>query len=184
MSDVQLGMIAPDSADRDATHVAVAPMVAAVDMQPGQHCGPMGGGLAGPDGKHIGIVDPFLRNPVKKGQRFFLCLYPRSVTGLRHHYLHPDLDGDSTATSRAWIAAYAEEIGDNYEGLMAGADRWVKSGQWDDFYYGPPSGEPGYEYHGLFEGVSTNLEFWSHYERVRGVAVPESKRSNFFTCAC
>jgi hypothetical protein len=91
---------------------------------------------------------------------------------------------DSTDPSKEWIKQYAEGFGDSYEAMMAGADRWVNSGGWGEYYYGPPSGGPVYTYHGTFEGKSTSPEFWDHYERIRGVKVPDGKRKSFFACSC
>jgi hypothetical protein len=45
--------------------------------------------LAGPCDQPIGVVDPFLVKPVEPGQRFWLFLYPGSITGLRHVWSHP-----------------------------------------------------------------------------------------------
>ncbi len=74
-----------DDYARDAIHVAVAPVVALETLEPGQHVG------LTPDGRArtllmptVGIVDPFLRQPVKAGERFWLFLYPGSIASLRH----------------------------------------------------------------------------------------------------
>jgi hypothetical protein len=79
---------------RDAVHVAVAPVTAAEELTPGQHVGfapPGQTELVGPAdaGRHIGVVDPFLKDRVRPGQRFWLFLYPNTVTSLRHVWTHP-----------------------------------------------------------------------------------------------
>lgn len=76
---------------RDAIHIAVAPVTAAERLAPGQHVGLVAGDTeyVGPAEKCIGIVDPFLPEPVDKGQRFWLFLYPNTVTSLRHFWTHP-----------------------------------------------------------------------------------------------
>lgn len=89
----QLGQLIEDGdRRRDAIHVAVAPVTAAQRLTPGQHIGlvePDNPELAGPCDQNIGIVDPFLAQEVEPGQRFWLFLYPGTVTGLRHVWTHP-----------------------------------------------------------------------------------------------
>lgn len=77
---------------RDAVHIAVAPATAAVRLAPGQHVGLVREGdpeLVAPGEQNVGIVDPFLAGPVEPGQRFWLFLYPGTITGLRHVWTHP-----------------------------------------------------------------------------------------------
>ncbi|HVL12339.1 MAG TPA: hypothetical protein VM529_07230 [Gemmata sp.] len=77
---------------RDAIHVAVAPVTAAARLAPGQHVGLVQDGnteLVGPCDRTIGVVDPFLAADVEPGQRFWLFLYPGTITGLRHVWTHP-----------------------------------------------------------------------------------------------
>lgn len=89
MNGPQLGKVIEGPAGRDAIHVAVAPVVAGVFLEPGQHVGLFADGTAKPTKPHIGIVDPFLTQPVEKGERFWLFLYPNTVTSLRHVWTHP-----------------------------------------------------------------------------------------------
>src|SRR5688500_18854715 len=87
VNDGKLGSLITDTQSRDAIHIAVAPATAAERLQPGQHVGFVVAGstaLVGSDAEpYVGIVDPFLMAPVEEGQRFWLCLYPQTVTGMR-----------------------------------------------------------------------------------------------------
>ena len=60
--------------ERDAIHVAVAPVCAEASLKPGQHIGVSAEGMANTTRRHIGIVDPFLRQTVKRGERFWIFL--------------------------------------------------------------------------------------------------------------
>jgi hypothetical protein len=85
---------------RDAVHVAVAAVMAAVRLTPCQHVGLAQEGdveLVGPCARPIGIVDPFLTTDVQPGQRFWLFLYPGSITGLRHVWSHPEFAAAAAA---------------------------------------------------------------------------------------
>jgi hypothetical protein len=84
-----LGQLCGDDARRDAIHIAVAPLVAGVILEPGQHVGLFHDGTASPMKPHIGVVDPFLKEPVPAGESFWVMLYPGTITGLRHVWTHP-----------------------------------------------------------------------------------------------
>jgi hypothetical protein len=83
-----LGELAADTARRDAVHVAVAPVVAGENLHPGHHVA-LKDGRAFAKGQTIGVVDPFLTADVQEGERFWLFLYPNTVTSLRHVWTHP-----------------------------------------------------------------------------------------------
>lgn len=85
-------LIADESARRDAFHVAVAPVISSERLMPGQHVGLVDDGRVdrvAPGADPVGIVDPFLTEPVEPGQRFWLLLYPGSTESLRHIWTHP-----------------------------------------------------------------------------------------------
>lgn len=94
MSDVRLGeVITAREAKRDALHVAVAPVYAGQRLDPCDRVYVSAGRAfkaeLNPGAAAVGIVDPFLTEPVYLGQRFWLLMMPGSVTALRHEWEHP-----------------------------------------------------------------------------------------------
>lgn len=87
MADQQpeLGRPPRPGAGKDAVHVAIVPTTARQALVPGQRVD-RDGGTAGPV---VGIVDPFLPGPVAPGEPYYLCLFPRTVTGMIHLWKHP-----------------------------------------------------------------------------------------------
>ena len=90
--DVNLGHEPTSEHQRDAIHVAVVPVVASARLYPGQRVAVTGKGEAGPGPDHVGIVDPFLETVVEERVRFWLYLFPNSISGMRHHWQHPKFD--------------------------------------------------------------------------------------------
>lgn len=92
MPDTQahIGQIHSVSLPRDAVHVAVVQVTAGEDLHRGDHI--TKDGVKGVP--EIGIVDPFIDRPIKKGEAFYLFLYPGSAEDLTHQYVHPVLDAD------------------------------------------------------------------------------------------
>ena len=90
MNEPVLGKLIEDPvAARDAIHIAIAPVTASEDLTAGQDVGFVNCGEVGPSPNPIGIVDPFLKTSVGRGERFYLFLYPKSITSLRHVWTHP-----------------------------------------------------------------------------------------------
>lgn len=79
---------------RDCIHIAITPEVANERLQPGQRVGFVCGRFCGPTSAPIGIVDPFLTEPVEKGERFWLLMMPGSITSLRHVWQHDAFEPD------------------------------------------------------------------------------------------
>lgn len=175
-----IGKLLPDEAAKDAIHIAVAPAVARVKVFPGQDVGlAADSDLTAP---HVGIVDPFLREPVFPGQRYFLFLYPNTITGLRHEWTHPLFDGAAASTisredhltkSKKWIAEHADNLGLSAAVLMENAESWL---EYSDYIV----------QHGS-ERWRDNFnpdEFWHHYEVITGKTVDPDKKCNFYCCTC
>lgn len=183
-------LLGPDQ--RDAIHVAVAPVMAAVLLHPGEHVGIVGGEATPATADQIGIVDPFLRQPVARGEWFYLFLYPGTITSLRHEWVHPAFGiqaetpkvDDKKVASVAWLTAWAKKhMGTDYYGpkdangnprkftdseALANA---VKAG--NDMHIGP------------FESARDHIdnEWWDHWCNITGETAG-NKRGEYFSCSC
>lgn len=175
MSDTKLGELIGPEAQRDAIHIAIAPVVAAERLKPGTHVGLNADGEATVfDVALIGIVDPFLKDSVRRGERFYLCLYQQTVTGMRHHWAHPsfkEVVAGESPESKAWITSWAAGKGLDYDEVIAAAEDYLRTG--DCLNEGS-----------RFEGEYVPDEFWLHYELATGRKAPESQRGSFFSCSC
>src|SRR5687768_16079234 len=91
-----LGKIITSAVQRDAVHIAIAPVIANERLKPGQPIGFKTPGdptiVTGRGTRSIGIVDPFLMEEVVAGERFYIFLYPQTITSLRHDWTHPAFD--------------------------------------------------------------------------------------------
>lgn len=179
-----LGTIIGNGEARDAIHLAVEPVEAGVKLAVGAHVHLRDGkAYATSPGEGVGIVDPFLMDAVKKGERFWLVVYPRQITSLRHVWTHPAFPAAEVSTapkysaSEQWIRDFADRVSLHYDVLMEGAAEWVRTndGKWGGEYLC---------FGGLLEGVSVPDEFWDHYDAVTGKTTPETHRGSFFTCSC
>ena len=184
----KLGQLITEPQERDAVHIAVAPVIAGMEMYPGEHIGFASEGdaftVVTNARKHIGIVDPFLKEKcVYPGEEFYMFLYPNTITSLRHDWIHPDFQKeDELATyqptfnklkgspaEEKWVTELAERIGCTYTELMEAADNYQATGEY--FCRG-----------GDFEGQYIPDEFWEKYEIIKRETV--SDRSSFLTCSC
>lgn len=182
----KLGQILEGDEERDAVHIAILPVIAGDYLSPGQHVGlgadpHEGSSVATPWGDNIGIVDPFLKGNVMKGQKFYLFLYPGTITTLRHHWEHPSVIVDYKPFVRAeamasveWMTNLAERYYVSYAWLMDQADGIARG--LEDWIIFPS------DCHGEIDP----REFWNHYEVIRGKFVDPSvdKNDNIFGCSC
>lgn len=191
MSDLPLGKIIEGEQHRDAIHVAVAPVTAACSLSPGQHVGFVEGSTElmeavaeGPRGFQnkpaIGIVDPFLTVRVMKGDRFWLFLYPQTITSLRHDWTHPAFEKaaapvDDKAASEKWLRDYAEKFpGWSLERMLESAADKLQGGYGQNSHTDIPNG--------AFDELPA---FWRHYEIVTGQKVNSVAHDELpFYCSC
>jgi hypothetical protein len=93
MSEIKFGEILYGYPQRDAIHIAVTPIEAGSEVVAGDKV-KLKDGKAHTwknrlDGDCVGFVDPYLTERVAKGERFWLWLWPGSITSLRHDWTHP-----------------------------------------------------------------------------------------------
>jgi hypothetical protein len=183
-----LGTLIDESAKRDAIHIAVAPVIAGNTLKPGQNIGFLPGSSEKVSGtaEHIGIVDPYLKAAVKPGERFYMFLYPRTITSLRHEWTHPAFadvvtrDASKEASER-WLRAFVDSANcPEYEAVIAAAVE-DQHGDGDDYYGSRNDGQylhfGGRDAHGEIPP-----EFWDHVEVVTGRKI--TKRPTYFSCSC
>jgi hypothetical protein len=181
MSDAvaTMGTILPDDADgRDAVHVAVIVRTAVEKLFPGQDVSKEGT----TKGEPIGIVDPFLKGAVFPGQKYWMFLYPRTITSLAHHWSHPAFTTEQTvpestripesqrASSERWLRDFVDRWGcTSYEGLLDAVKQW-----------------DGDEYLTIYDSDARGdipPELWDHVGVVLGRVLP-GPRPTYFSCSC
>ncbi|MDE2010251.1 MAG: hypothetical protein KGJ09_09280 [Candidatus Omnitrophica bacterium] len=176
----KIGTILDEFAKKDAIHIAVAPVVAGEELQPGDKI------VLTQEGKAVkctvisalGLADPFIaREKIKKDERFYLFLYPGTITDLRHEWYHPafpeklnqEIDAQNRESAQLWIRHWAENIGLSYDEAMEAAHAYV---DFDEFLCEG----------GRWEGYSVPEEFWSHFKTLTGKE--PTYMGSFFSCSC
>lgn len=176
-------LVSPENyGKRDAVHVAVAAVEAGENLKPGNHVG------LSADGKAvikagIGIVDPFLKVNVKKGDKFWLYLYPGSITSLEHKWSHPafsekkEFKPDNRSASEAWMREWAAEhmsydyYGDGNLSEDASYQKAIEAGH--NLSVGP------------YESARDYIDdvWWIHWEIITGCKRPP-ENDRYFSCGC
>lgn len=174
----KLGKLITGEGYRDAVHIAVAPVIAGGSLVPGQHVGLNERGEAATHTAAVlGVVDPFLTMPVEKGKKFWLFLYPNTITSLRHQWTHPLFAAPPEASTvppeieqaMKWFQGREEDYGFQTGALILA----VLSG--DGFCFGDDDGPEW----------ARSRDFWRHMEIVTGRQFGEDHRENtYFRCAC
>jgi hypothetical protein len=178
-----IGKLLQGEQERDAIHIAVAPVVAGHGLSAGTHIRFNNEGLAvGTNSDAIGIVDPFLVHPVHAGERFWMFLYPNTITSLRHDWAHPAFGNVPQSDplkqeSEKYLQDFADRLF-SYYGKPDYEREWgtpfelllqcAESGFPTDIEYG--------------QDCEPTAEFWMHFERYTGRKV--THKPVHFRCAC
>lgn len=183
-----LGSIIGEEQKRDAIHLAVEPVIAGERLKPGEDIGVVNG-IATTEAPFLGIVDPFLKTPVRKGEMFWFIMYPRQVNSLRHVWTHPAFpDSDVPVLDRSesekWLREYiarTEGFSDwSYEDVLTVAGGGEVGEASDDYYR--LSHQGGYISSGGRDAYgSIDPEFWRHAEIVLGRKLEHAEH---FSCSC
>lgn len=176
-----LGTIIQDGG-RDAIHLAVEPVIAGETLYPGQHIGLLNGKATGKGTKLVGIVDPFISGKVFEGDKFWLIVYPRQITSLRHVWEHPDFEKElplplkTIDASIKWMTEWAKiHMSSDYYGY---GDNLT-----DEKAYANAI-DAGHNKHlGPYEGADEYIdnEWWNHWENITGC---KGSRDSYFSCSC
>lgn len=117
MHDVNIGSLAKEAGIKDALHFPVVSVKSSDRFLPGEPVGLNDKGLAAQVDDPIGIVDPFLKRAVEPGDTFWLMLYQKTVTNLRHDWSHPAFDAAQAkceetlkTASIEWLKIYAANV--------------------------------------------------------------------------
>lgn len=186
-----LGTIITPAEKRDAIHLAVFNAKAGQTLFPGTHITLANDELtaviaSGDNG--LGIVDPFLVEPVQEGEYFWLVVYPRQINSLRHVWEHPGFPA-SKETDMVAIAPVSEKPKNTFSREYA--SRWLHG--WHEQYYPYEDfdrlmstveafAEDDAVYFGQDVENHAGPEFWEMAEIYLGMKI--KNRAEHFICEC
>ncbi len=183
-----IGQILPADANlRDCCHFAFVSVIAGSDLKAGDRV--RYDSVTGKATRSItqshGIIDPYLTNIVKKGQKVLLFLNPGTVTGMRHFWIHPDFPEGAAPITPTTLKSASE----------VWMRKWAITHMSHDYYgepYTPLSDQTAYEraieagktnYVGPYEDAGDHIDdtWWTHWEILTG---GKGDRESGFRCGC
>lgn len=166
--------------ERDAIHCAVVPVQAGVRLLPGQKVVFKQGEAFVADmfEDAIGVVDPFLAKPLKRGEKFWLFLNPGSITSLRHDWTHPAFVNTEPQKreSEKWLRNLCITLDLDYDTLLKSLSEAVDAAE-PCVYGGDDS----------TANVLANKrgEVLKHFSIITGKTFTEAQvEKTYFTCSC
>lgn len=176
--DVLVGQLLTGEVFRDAIHIAIAPVSCKLKLRPGQKielvAGSMTEVIPAVDDIGIGIVDPFLGTIVPAESKFYMFLYPRTITSLRHEWTHPAFKPLDKTESEEFLEKMAVKLDTSVSDVIQTVI--------DAATYG--SAHAGDDTH---QGIMNDNkeELLRHVEIVTGKSfTEEQKKEAYFSCAC
>lgn len=182
-----LGTIIDETAKRDAIHIGVEPCIAGEVLIPGENIGIIDGKAYNSGCKLLGIADPFMKSNIKQGEMFWLLVYPRQITSLRHVWSHPDFSDSEIKEevkesilmdkSKEWMIGWAKEhMSEDYYG-----DDNKPLGDEEAYSNAIEAGRNNHV--GPYEGAEDYIDntWWDHWETITGL---KGNRDGYFSCSC
>ncbi len=185
-------VLMPGTMGKDAVHVAVVACEASTNLEVGAAVAISHRDADAPLAfianrkDSIGIVDPFIDDRfIKAGQRFWLYLFPRTITGLRHVWTHPAFDGVSDGSyaspsqrlaSEKWLKDWCRANDcPSYGTVLGRVLEWIDEGKDNvDFLY----------FYGQDAHAEIPPEFWVHMSVVTGHTIVGHDLPKYFQCSC
>lgn len=176
MDKLKIGQIITEPQERDAIHMAVAPVIAGEGLMPGCKVDIVDGVAIEALRGGIGVVDPFLKKLIKRGETFWLFLNPGSITSLRHEWSHPAFVTNDPkplpTASEHYVRGFADANGFTYNHVLDVVTEAIEKGG----AYGGDDDQAD-----AFNDDKHNLIV--HVAAIKGIPLP-SDMDVYFSCAC
>lgn len=192
---VNLGEVPKSDDLRDALHIAVISGVAGEKLRAGQNVKIQEGvWMSCNISNRMAVVDPYIRRPLNKGDLFWACLMPNSVTDVKHVWTHPDFPvkeetamgkaGFSPKDSEKWLREFVSQANcPQYNEVIAAAVGEFLENRDPEYYSSAYNCNSEHLY---FAGRDAHgdipPEFWDHVENATGKKCPH--RPLYFSCSC
>ncbi len=188
-NEAKLGTVPKGDEGRDAVHVAIVPVQASEEIRIGGlvKLNADGKAVCSDFGSAIGVADPFREQPAGKDSWLWLCLFPKTIKGLRHVWEHPafaaeamalPMRSDEKPASEAWLKDYVRRHCSYWENQPDGGYseflRYVRDERWI-YYYGS-------DCHSLSDVDDAN-ELFRHLSVVLERRI-DALYFEAFTCSC
>lgn len=133
---IVLGQLCGPLAQKDAIHIAIAPVECGERLSPGQVIGFVKGSqtvVTGNPKVALGIIDPYLVNNLKKGDWCYMLMFPNTITSLRHEWTHPAFQKQSPKKLKNLKVSKKDKI--QYEAYTI--PKTIMHSSWESFISAP-----------------------------------------------